>query len=501
MPARKVGLPNDVPKDLADGLAAIRASMDVREDFEAPVLAAAEQAAAGPILPDLDRTDLELITIDPAGSRDLDQAMHLTRSGSGFVISYAIADVAAFVTPGGPIDLEAHRRGMTLYAPDRRIPLHPPVLSEGAASLLPDQLRPALLWTLTLDAQGQMTDAEVARARVRSREQLTYEQAQSEIDSGSPRETLALLKEVGQWREQRERDRGGVSLEIPEQEIQPPADDHGWQLRFRAPLPAEGWNAQISLLTGMAAAHIMLYGQVGILRTMPPADHESLRRLRQTAKALKINWPAELDYPEFVRTLDPRRSVDAAMINACTRLFRGAGYRAFSGGIPEDAEHAALAIDYAHVTAPLRRLVDRYAGEVCVALCAGVPVPVWVLRALDALPAEMAEADRRAKKYERAIINLMEVCLLHDRVGETFTATVIEVDKDKRRGVVMIADPAVEATVRGEDLPLGQEIQVRLTNADLAQGVLSFDYPLETGETRPELVEGQHQPFDELRAR
>ena len=478
MPARKVGLPNEVPKDLADGLAAIRATMGVREDFDASVLAAAEQAAAGPVLPDLDRTDIELITIDPAGSRDLDQAMHLTRKDNGYLISYAIADVAAFVMPGGPIDLEAHRRGMTLYAPDRRIPLHPQVLSEGAASLLPDQLRPALLWTISLDAEGQMTGAEVTRARVRSREQLTYEQAQSEIDGGSPRETLALLKEVGTWRQQRERDRGGVSLEIPEQEIHPPADDHGWQLRFRAPFPAEGWNAQISLLTGMAAAHIMLYGQVGILRTMPPADHESLRRLHQAAKALKINWPAELDYPEFVRTLDPRRPVDAAMINACTRLFRGAGYRAFSGGIPTDAEHAALAIDYAHVTAPLRRLVDRYAGEICVALCAGDPVPIWVLRALDALPAEMAEADRRAKKYERAIIDLMELCLLQDRVGETFTATVIEVDKNKRRGVVMIADPAVEAGVRGDDLPLGQEIQVRLASADLAAGAVSFDVPL-----------------------
>ena len=64
MPARKVGLPSDVPKDLADGLAAIRATMGVREDFEAPVLAAAEQAAPRPRLPDLDRTDVELITID-----------------------------------------------------------------------------------------------------------------------------------------------------------------------------------------------------------------------------------------------------------------------------------------------------------------------------------------------------------------------------------------------------------------------------------------------------
>ena len=484
MPARKIGLPPDVPPDLARGLAALRATLEVPADFDPAVTAAAEQAAARPRLPDLDRTDLALITIDPPGSRDLDQAMHIERRGSGYLVSYAIADVAAFVTAGDPIDLEAHRRGETMYAPDRRTPLHPPALSEGAASLLPGQVRPALLWSLTLDAGGQMTDATVARARVRSQEQLDYGQAQTEIDGGAPRTTLALLAEIGPKREQRERDRGGVSLQIPEQEIVPPGDDappgaattgdQGWRLAFRAPLPVEGWNAQISLLTGMAAAHIMLYGQVGIVRTMPPADQGSLRRLRQTAKALAIDWPAELDYPEFVRSLDPAKPAEAAMMNACTMLFRGAGYQAFSGSVPEHPEHSALAIDYAHVTAPLRRLVDRYAGEVCLALCADQPVPDWVLRALDALPDEMAGADRRAKKYERAIIDLMEVCLLAGRVGERFRATIVEVDKDHRRGVAMIADPAVEATVRGADLPLGQQTTVELASADFATGAVAF---------------------------
>jgi exoribonuclease R len=477
MPARPLGLTGEAPGGLTDGLARIRTEFGVPEAFPADVEQAAEQAAAAPRLPDLDRTDLELITIDPLGSRDLDQAMNLSRRGDKIVVSYAIADVAAFVTAGDAVDLEAHRRGTTLYAPDRRTPLHPEVLSEGAASLLPDQLRPALLWTLTLDARGRMLDAEVTRARVRSREQLDYAQAQGEIDGGSPRESLALLREMGQWREQRERDRGGVSLQIPEQEIvpAPPGTAQAWRLDFRAPLPVEGWNAQISLLTGMAAAHIMLYGQVGILRTMPPADRGSLRRLRQTAKALRIPWPAELDYPEFVRSLDPHRGNHAAMLTACTMLFRGAGYRAFSGGVPDDVEHAALAIDYAHVTAPLRRLVDRYAGEVCVALCAGVSVPGWALRALDALPKEMADADRRAKKYERAVIDLMEVCLLGDRVGETFTGTVIETDRDRRRGVIMIRDPAVEAPVRGAALPLGAEVAARLASADFGTGSVTFE--------------------------
>ncbi len=479
MPAREVGVPKDGPEELARGLAAIRQRLEVPDAFPDEVLRTAEQAATAPRLPDLDRTDLELITIDPEGSRDLDQAMHITRDGSGFVVSYAIADVAAYVTAGDAVDQEAHRRGMTLYAPDRRTPLHPPVLSEGAASLLPDQVRPALLWTVTLDRRGKMTDADVVRALVRSIEQLSYVQAQAEIDGDSPRETLALLAEVGPWREQRERDRGGVSLQIPEQEIVPdepwPDGRPTWQLAYRGLLPVEGWNAQISLLTGMAAAHIMLYGQMGILRTMPPADHGSLRRLHQTAKALGIAWPAELDYPEFVRSLDPYKPDEAAMLNACTTLFRGAGYQAFSGGVPLAAEHAALAIDYAHVTAPLRRLVDRYAGEICVALCADQPVPNWVLRTLDGLPEEMARAERRAKQYERAIIDLVEAVLLQSRVGETFTGTVVEVEPDHRRGTVVINEPAIEAKISGDDLPLGHEVRVRLAKADLDAGAVFFE--------------------------
>ena len=482
MPARKLGLPPVVPAELAQGLAAIRATAEVPSEFPVEVQAAAEKAAIEPRLPDLDRTDLELITIDPAGSRDLDQALQITRSPSGdFVISYAIADVAAFVRPGDPVDHEAHRRGVTLYAPDCRTPLHPPVLSEGAASLLPNEVRPALLWTITLNPRGQMVAAEVARATVRSRAQLSYRQAQAEIDCSTPRQTLGLLKLVGQWREFRERERGGASLKIPEQEIQPQED--GWTLGFRAPEPVEGWNAQISLLTGMAAAHIMLYGQVGILRTMPPADPYSLRRLRQVAKALRIVWPPEMDYPDFVRTLNPAWPDHAAMLSAATVLFRGAGYRSFSGGIPEDADHAALASDYAHTTAPLRRLVDRYSGEICVALCADQPVPMWVLHALDSLPERMAAAERRAKMYERAMIDLLEVYLLADRVGETFTGTVIEVDRGKEHGTVMIEEPAVEGRVIGDRLRLGQEVLVRLTSADYAKGAVAFE--VVGGDQRP----------------
>src|SRR3954467_11592988 len=125
--------------------AAIRAEFEVPESFPADVLAEAERVAARPPLPELDATDIELVTLDPPGSRDLDQAVHLAARGDGYRVTYAIADVGGFVTLGGALDAEAPPRGQTVYCPDRRVSLHPPVLSEGAASLLPGQIAPALV--------------------------------------------------------------------------------------------------------------------------------------------------------------------------------------------------------------------------------------------------------------------------------------------------------------------------------------------------------------------
>lgn len=448
--------------------------LEVSPAFPPEVEEAARAAAAAPRLPDLDRTDLPFLTIDPEGARDLDQALHLERDGDGWVVHYAIADVAAFVQPGDPVDVEAHRRGETLYGADDKVPLHPPVLSEDAASLLPDQDRPALLWTVRLGPDGERLDADVRRAVVRSRAQLTYTEAQRLVDAGEGPETLRLLAEVGPLRLAREAARGGVSLPLPEQEVV--VDGDRWHLEHRARLPVEDWNAQVSLLTGYAAAAMMVYGRVGLLRTLPPPDPRDVQRLHRTARALGIPWPAEQLYPDFVRSLDPGLPAHAAMVVACTRLLRGSGYVAFDGELPEQPRHGALAAEYAHVTAPLRRLGDRYAGEVCLALAEGRPVPAEVLRALPDLPAALARSGRRASAYERGVLDLVEAGVLRSRVGEEMDAVVVDVEEDRpERGQVVVADPAVEARVTGEaPLPLGSDVRVRLVEANVAERRVAF---------------------------
>ena len=202
-------------------------------------------------------------------------------------------------------------------------------------------------------------------------------------------------------------------------------------------------------MTGMAAAGLMLHGEVGVLRTLPKAPNGALERLRRAARALGVDWPADRSYAEVVHGLDPANPRHAALLEEATSLLRGAGYTAFDGGVPEHATHAAVAAEYAHATAPLRRLVDRYVSEVCLALCAGAEVPGWARSALPQLPDEMAAADRRAHELERECVALMEAAVLHGREGQEFDAVVVELDAKRGGGTVQLADPAVRATCDG----------------------------------------------------
>ncbi len=459
---------------------AVRAEFGLPAGFPPAVLAEAAAAAAdrpGPGPGRVDATDVELVTIDPPGSKDLDQALGVARRGDGFRVHYAIADLGAVVAPGAALDREVRRRGQTVYLPDGSVPLHPPALSEDAASLLPAGPRPAVLWRIDLDGAGGPVAVDVRRAVVASRARLDYAGVQAELDAGRVHPAIAALPALGPLRRALAVQRGAVELELPEQEVVRTTGG-GWAVTVRRRTAVEEWNAEISLLTGMSAARIMLDAGVGLLRTLPAAEPDAVAELRAVARGLGIDWPAGTAPAALLAGL-PRDTPRAlALRRAASALLRGAGYTAFdtAGGAPPPADtgHAGIGAPYAHVTAPLRRLVDRFGSELCLAVTAGAEVPGWLRAALPELPAAMAASDAVTGAVTRACVDRTEAAQLAGRLGETFEGVVLRAARpDGGPGEVYLQDPPVLARCTGS-LRLGEPARVQLVEADPATGRIGF---------------------------
>ena len=364
------------------------------------------------------------------------------------------------------LDAETALRGVTLYGPDERAALHPEILSEAAASLLAGQRRPCLLWRIDLDAEGVPVDADISRAWVQVRANISYHEAQAAIDGPDTPPLLAALAEIGRLRTVQELARGAVSLSLPDQEITE-VDNGRYRLHYDATLPVETWNAQISLLTGIVAADKMLECGHGLLRTLPTPEPETIDQLRLVAQGLHVSWKAKEGYADRVRRLDPKQPAEAALMVSAARTLGGAGYAAFGPGmdVPEDPTHAAIASTYAHVTAPLRRVCDRYANEILIAAATGRDTPEWVYQRLGDLPSLMADARRRERNYERTVIDFMEALVLADHVGATFEAMVV--GRNRKRLSIQLPEPPVIAFAddNGRARP-GTWVNVRLDTVD-----------------------------------
>jgi exoribonuclease R len=460
MAARKIVTP-----PVAIDFDAIRDQLDIPSRYPPAAVAEAQSVAASTAVDVAEA--IPFVTVDPVGSMDLDQAVHLTRDGDGYLVRYAIADVASFVAPNGALAIETWRRGATLYSPDTNTPLHPFELSEGAASLLPGVQRPAVLWTIRLDGSGEPTEVDVRRTVVTSVAKLDYPAVQIDADAGTLHPSITLLPEIGRLRQQRSRERNAISLDLPDSEIVRRPDGL-WTLELRAVMPVEQYNAEISLLTGICAAAIMLSGGIGLLRTLPAPTTEQVEALRKTTAVLGIQWPASMSVGEVISGLNGAEPRDAAFLEDAVRLLRGAGYTPFDGQEPKRREHGGVGAPYAHVTAPLRRLADRFATEVCLALHAGEPVPAWAREALPELPKAMGAADRKAAELGKACAGAVSVFVLHGREGEEFDATVLQIDSARGRAIVILHEPPVRAHCPPDGLLEGSVIKVRLRSADPA---------------------------------
>ena len=364
------------------------------------------------------------------------------------------------------------RRGQTIYLPDEPARLHPAELSEGEASLLPDVDRPAVVWTFHLDASGEVESFHVERALVRSRARLDYDQAHHDLISGELHSSIALLPEMGKLRQASSLRRHAISLRLPSQRVVE-GDDGQFELVIEPRHEIMDYNSEISLLTGMCAGQLMAEHRVGFLRTLPAATEESEQAFLQGVAALGYEV-GEQRISKFLLSINADDPRGMAAMRLAQKLLRGADYVWLC---EDDAEiHAGIGGYYAHVTAPLRRLVDRFASEVCLALCAGEEIPAWVTDKADEVIATMRRTSQLASQVDKAVLNWVEAKVLQPWVGHNFEAIVLARDEEKDTASVFVADPPVLADVIGAP-PQGKSVKVSLITANPDKREVKFAWP------------------------
>ena len=452
----------DRPRALADGLQAIRTQFQLPDAFSSEVEAEAAAAAQKQVADHVDRTAIPFVTLDPTSSTDLDQAFAIERSAGDLILRYAIADVAWFVAEGSAVDREAWARGETIYMPDEKVSLYPPVLSEGAASLLPDADKTAILFIVRIDADGAARLDGVERAIIRSRAQLGYATVR-------PEDLPADFAELSRRIEAAEQARGASRVDPPQQQVVR-AEDGSFALEFRAVSAAEQSNAALSLAANLAIADALYQHGTGLFRVMPEPDDRAVRRLRHSAEALGVDWPKTMPLQERERNLDPNDPKQAAFMLAIRRAGVHASYEPFHQG--QRPWHSAMRATYVHATAPLRRLADRFVCEAALAIANGRAVPDSVGSAFERLPDVMNRADARAGQVDAAVLELAESVVLSGQEGETFDGTVTDIDERGAR--IQIAQPAIVTRIATNGLAIGAAVRLRLDEADPARRLSRF---------------------------
>jgi len=452
----------DRSRALGEGLGAIRTQFQLPGAFPAEVEAAAEAAAGQPLTDHIDRTDVPFVTLDPLSSTDLDQAFSIEQSGTDLILRYAIADVAWFVPDGGPVDTEAWARGETIYMPDEKISLYPTILCEGAASLLPDAPKPAVVFIVRIAGDGTSTLDGVERSIVRSRAKLGYATVR-------PEDLPAGFDELSHRIVAAEQARGASRVDPPQQQVVK-QDDDTFSLEFRPVSPAEESNAALSLAANLAVADALYRHKTGLFRVMPEPDDWAIRRLRHSARALGVDWPKQMSLEDRQRNLDPNDPKQAAFMLAIRRAGTHATYAPYRDG--ERPWHSAMRATYVHATAPLRRLADRYVIEAAWAVANGHSVPDSVTAAFQRLPDVMNRADAKAGQVDAAVLELAESVVLAGCIGQIFTGTVTDIDQRGAR--IQIADPAVITRVPVNGLVIGESVKLRLDEVDPSRRLARF---------------------------
>jgi len=479
-------------------------------EFPADVLAEARALSQVGLQGRTDLRDVALITIDPSDARDHDDAVwarEIAKDGetAGWEIIVAIADVGAYVKPGGALDREARKRGNSVYFPDRVVPMLPERLSSDLCSLVEGAERPALAVTMTFDKSGNRQDYRFDRVMMKSAARLSYAQAQAAID-GKPDDITGPLLEgvleplwgafqaLGAAREARQ----PLDLDLPDRRIL--LDDAGHMTGVYVPerLDAHKLIEAFMIEANVCAAELLKARRAPIIHRFHdlPSD-EKITALADFLKTLnlKITHKGAMRPHHFNRLLAQARERDLEHLlsQVILRTQAQAVYSASLSG------HFGLNLPaYVHFTSPIRRYSDLMIHRVLNDALgfAGYGLGAMTPDALEQTAVHISATERRAAAAERDTADRMTAAFLLEHISGVFQGRVsgviraglfVTLDDTGADGFVPAAtleqdyfmyDEKRRALVgrnSGETFTLGDKVTVRLAEARPAAGALRFE--------------------------
>jgi ribonuclease R len=416
---------------------------DIPHIFPADVLAEAEAAKSATFAGREDWRDLPLVTIDPADAKDHDDAVFATpdtdeKNPGGVIVTVAIADVAAYVRPGAPLDREALRRGNSVYFPDRVVPMLPERISNDLCSLREGEDRPAMAVRMTFSAEGRKIRHSFHRVMMKSAARLAYPQAQAAIDGAPDDKTGPILETVLKplWDSYAVLKRGRnarqpLELDLPERKIL--LKDDGTVDKVVVPdrLNAHKLIEECMIQANVCAAETLEAKKQALVYRIHDAPslakQELLREFLQTI-GLSLARGAQMRPVQFNGILERVHGEDnEELVNEV--VLRSQSQAEYS---PANLGHFGLNLRrYAHFTSPIRRYADLIVHRALIAalgLGADGLTPGEEAR-LEETAVLISATERRAIAAERETVDRLVAGYLSEKTGENFDARVSGVTK------------------------------------------------------------------------
>lgn len=497
----------------------------IPDDFPDDVMAQADSAKPVGLKGREDLRDLPLITIDPSDARDHDDACYAhadedPKNEGGHVVWVAIADVAAYVTPGSALDREARKRGNSTYFPDRVVPMLPDRLSGDLCSLHEGVPRACIAVRMVLDAAGNKIGHSFHRGLMRSPASLHYEEVQDAID-GAPNDRIGplldpVLKPIyaayAALKAARA-ERQPLDLDLPERRIELDKDGTVKSVNFKDRLDAHRLIEEFMVLANVAAAETLLSKKTPLLyRIHEEPSPAKLDALRETAQAAGYTLAkGQVLHTRHLNKLlnDAAGTDDAELINLSTLRSMTQAYYG-----PAHIGHFGLALrSYAHFTSPIRRYADLIVHRALITAhgWGNDGLSQHDIEDIEQTGAHISDTERRSMMAERDTTDRYLASYLSERVGNEFSGRIsgvarfgafVKLDETGADGLLPMRSLGREyfhfdqeaGTLMGSDtgmiISVGQRVTVRLSEAVPVTGGIALELLTLEGDALPKGGQG-----------